>query len=56
MNSQAKQSSWNMMYCFTVAQLQLIYGGIIYNAVLHDSLLLPESVRQQNRLYVGFNQ
>lgn len=33
-------------------KLQLIYGGIIYNAVLDDSLLLPESVSDSKTDYM----
>lgn len=32
-------------------KLQLIYGGIIYNAVLDDSPLLPESVSDSKTDY-----
>lgn len=34
-------------------KLQLIYGGIIYNAVLDDSSLLPESVSDSKTDYTS---
>lgn len=41
--------TWSM--ALLLPKLQLIYGGIIYNAVLDDSALLPESVSDSKTDY-----
>lgn len=44
--------AWTWSIALLLPKLHLIYGRIIYNAVLHDSLLLPESVSDSKTDYM----
>lgn len=44
--------AWTWSIALLLPKLHLIYGLIIYNAVLHDSLLLPDSVSDSKTDYM----
>lgn len=49
---QLSSLAWTWSIALLLFKLLLIYGRIIYNAVLHDSLLLPESVLDSKTDYM----
>lgn len=49
---QLSSLAWTWSIALLLFKLLLIYGRIIYNAVLHDSLLLPESALDSKTDYM----